>query len=723
MTFSYFNFHLFLFLSLLISLSQNKQKTPPVPIWDKTLSEFFSTHNATNYINIKPKTCLNNESYYLFVMQTIVKPKDIEYEAETLGYTGFCLENHNTSSVEQTLINFYYLWDKANMNSSSLIEIQNLNEGKYVKNRTKIEIKFFGAILILYLIFVIIVTIFPKKIEDKYTIKEFERIKKEREDNDEDNEDNINNINNDYNYNSFKINNDEDKPPADIIIGLDNKNNNKKDNSSINNDLNLENEKEKELINEKEKPLINEINIYNELFYNKIKRAQLWNSFHIFQNISILLEFSELKKYNKLNPIEKEIFIMETFKCFSYIIMMLYSCIPILERIPFKKPERFFNLMKSPLLSFIINGNYFYNTIFLIEGISISYFYLFNKKNYCFSYIIFEIIYKVIPIHFLVTVLYFIFVNSHIFLNTPLSQYFFEKDRQNCECQKINILLFIANYTYGKKDKFFPFCLYHFWFVFNYIQNYIIGMFLLLCYIKFKSFFYVIFIIIYFIGFLLRIIALNIYQAPVSIFEVLNRNLKPYYQRQGIKIFTRGGTFLIGFLFGILYFENKKKILNYTKYNSKILIISIISFLSVFIFQHCINLKLFSRDYNSIIIISYIFKVLKYDIFVLGVLGFLIYFFINPKKAGKIFKLFNNHLFLYLKKLSFISYLTFSIIARIFFYSFETVFNIKLKTILLYIALGIPITLLVSFVLNILFLLPLERVNLIIKSTYIKNLD
>ena len=40
-----------------------------------------------------------------------------------------------------------------------------------------------------------IMTIFPKKIEDKYTIKEFERIKKEREDNDEDNEDNINKLN------------------------------------------------------------------------------------------------------------------------------------------------------------------------------------------------------------------------------------------------------------------------------------------------------------------------------------------------------------------------------------------------------------------------------------------------------------------------------------------------------------------------------------------------
>ena len=65
-------------------------------------------------------------------------------------------------------------------------------------------------------------------------------------------------------------------------------------------------------------------------------------------------------------------------------------------------------------------------------------------------------------------------------------------------------------------------------------------MFLLLCYLKFKSFFYVIFIIIYFIGFLLRIISLNIYNAPVSVFDVLSRNLKPYYQRQGIKIFTRG---------------------------------------------------------------------------------------------------------------------------------------------------------------------------------------
>ena len=729
MHFPFHSLYILFFLFSLINSSENEMNSPPIPVWDKTLSDYFSTHNESNYINIESKICFNNESLYFFVMQTIVKIEGIEDEPETLGYTGFCLQEHNSTSVEQALINYYYLWDRGKMNSSSLIEIQNLNESPNVKDGFHIKWKFIGAILILYLIFVIISTSFPKKIEDRYNIKEFERVKKARESDDEDNNSNSDNINNEdinNSYNSFKINNDEDKPPAAIITSSMNEKN-----KVPNYDANLGNEKndekEKGLINEKdEKPLIKEINIYNELFNNKTKRDRLWNSFNIIQNAKILCEFNCIRKFNKINQIEKEIFIMETFKCISYQIMMLYSCIPVIERLPIKHPEKFFNLVKHPLLSPIINGNYFYNTIFLIEGISISYFYLFNKKNYCLSYIILEILYKVIPLYFLIVILYFIFINSHIFLDTPLSKYFFEKDRENCECQEINILLFIANFTYGMKDKFFPFCLYHFWFVFNWVQNYILGLFLLLCYINFKSFFYVIFIIIYLIGLLLRIISLNIYQPPVSIFNVLKRNLKPYYQRQGIKIFTRGGTFLIGFIFGIFYFENKNKISKYKKYNGKILFFSIIFYCAVFIIQHCINLNLMKSNSNlAMVIVLYFYKLLKYDIFVFSILGFLFYFFINTDKSGKIFNsfLFNNPLFLLMKKLSLTSYLVFSIVARIFFYSFEKEVNIKWKRIVEYIALGIPLTLLISFILNVLFVIPLERVNLTIKSTYIKNID
>ena len=154
-----------------------------------------------------------------------------------------------------------------------------------------------------------------------------------------------------------------------------------------------------------------------------------------------------------------------------------------------------------------------------------------------------------------------------------------------------------------------------------------------------------------------------------------------------------------------------------------LIFLSITFFFTVFVFQHCVNLNLLNRDYIFIVLIQYIFKILKYDFFVLGVLGFLLYFFINADKAGKIFRIFNNHVFLYMKKLSLTSYLIFSIMARIFFYSFEKVFNIKWKRIVEYIFLGIPIALVIGFFLNVLFVLPLQRVNLIIKSTYIKNSD
>ena len=168
-----------LYLSLILSLFTivlNEMKEPPVKIWDKTLSEYFSTHNETNYINIEPKICFNNESLYLFVMQSIIKLEGIKDDAETLGYTGFCLKEHNSTSTEQTLINYYYLWEQGKMNSSSLIEIQNLDESPNVKNKFHIRMKFLGAILILYLLFIIISTAFPKKIVEDDSLKQSGRI-------------------------------------------------------------------------------------------------------------------------------------------------------------------------------------------------------------------------------------------------------------------------------------------------------------------------------------------------------------------------------------------------------------------------------------------------------------------------------------------------------------------------------------------------------------------
>ena len=719
-----FNLEYLLVIISLVKLGECKMKYPPIEIWDKTLNEYFSTHNISNYINIEPKKCLNNESYYLFVMQTILKFSESKDEIETLGYTGFCLKEHNVTPVEYSLLNYYYLWDTSNMNSSSLIEVQKLNqENENLKNKTlNIRLKFLGAIIILYLFFVIIVTLFPKKIDDKYTLKEYERVRKEREeDNNSDN--NIDNINNDDNdnYNLIKIKNDEDKPPADIIADLgSDKNYEISENiSNLNrNSANEENRQEK-------KPLIKEVNIYNELFFNKKNKDRLWNSFNIFQNAKLLCECSSLKKINELDPIEREIFIMETFKCISYLILMYYTCLPIIERLPFKHPEKFYELVKQPISILLFRADLFYNTLFLIQGISISYFYLFNTKNYCITYIIYEIIYKVIPIYVLICVIYFFFVNSNILLTNPLSKYFYEKEHANCKCQELNIFLFIANFTYGTKENFFPFCLYHFWYIFTWIQYYIIGMLLLLCYVNFRSFFYVIYIVIYFVCFLLRLISVNVYSPVFSVFELIQRNLKTYFQRSGLKIFTRSGPFLLGFLFGIYYHEkrNSKKSLLVTlkENNGTLLFISVICFTFNFIF-HCCT-KYISKDHYLAIIVSYLFKVFTHDIFVLGILGFLVYFFINIEKSAKIFRLFNNPLFLFLKKLSLTCYLMMSILARIFFYSLEKPYKISMKKFIVHIFEGIAINLFISFILNILFVLPFQRINSIIKSTYIKSLE
>ena len=722
---SLFHFEYLLILISIIAIVESKMKEPPIEEWDKTLTEYFSTHNITNYINIEPQKCINNESYYLFVMQTILKSKDTNEEVETLGYTGFCLKEYNITAVEHTLINYYYLWDKSNMNSSSLIEVKQLNqENTYLKDLNNIKLKFVGALIILYLFFVLIVTIFPKKIDDKYNLKELERVKKEREeDNNSDNNiDNINNDDYDENYNLLKIKNDEDKPPADIVVDLaSDKNFEMSENISNLNKNSVNDENFKKV----KKPLIKEINIYNELFFNKKNKDRIWNSFNICQNFRLLCELSSLRKLSKLKPIEIEIFIMEAFKCLSYLILMYYTCLPIIERLPFKEPEIFYDVVQKPYLIFLFKADYFYNTLFLIEGIYISYFYLFNKKNYCFSYMIFEIIYKIIPIYILILVLYFFFVNSDIFLNNPLSKYFYEKEHANCECQEMNIFLLIANFSYGAKEQYFPFCLYQFWYIFTWIQYYIIGMLLLLCYVNFRSFFYAVYVMIFFICFSLRLISLNIYSPPFTVYNLIQRNLKTYFQRSGLKIFTRAGPFLFGFLFGIYYHENKNSkssLLTVLKENNgKLLVLSFFFLAFNFIFH--INSKYISQDHYLAIILTYAFKIFTHDIFILGILGLLVCCFISIEKSAKIFKIFNNHIFLLLKKLSLTLYLVMSIIARIFFYSIDKPLELSAKRIVACIFGGLAINIIISIFLNIFFVFPFQRVNSLIKSTYIKAFE
>ena len=117
----------FIIIFSLLNIVNNKMKNPPIEIWDKTLSEYFSNHNISNYINIEPKKCINNESYYLFVMQTILKFNDVNDEVETLGYTGFCLKEYNITPVEHSLINSI---------NPPIVTVSIKNKSEYILKRT-----------------------------------------------------------------------------------------------------------------------------------------------------------------------------------------------------------------------------------------------------------------------------------------------------------------------------------------------------------------------------------------------------------------------------------------------------------------------------------------------------------------------------------------------------------------------------------------------------------
>ena len=64
-----------------------------------------------------------------------------------------------------------------------------------------------------------------------------------------------------------------------------------------------------------------------------------------------------------------------------------------------------------------------------------------------------------------------------------------------------------------------------------------------------------------------------------------------------------------------------------------------------------------------------------------------------------------------------------SILARIFFYSLKEPLKINFKKIVTHIFGGLAINILVSFFLNLFFVIPFQRVNSLIKSTYISRFE
>ena len=113
--------------------------------------------------------------------------------------------------------------------------------------------------------------------------------------------------------------------------------------------------------------------------------------------------------------------------------------------------------------------------------------------------------------------------------------------------------------------------------------------------------------------------------------DLINRNLRLFYGKYGLKIFTRAGPFLIGFIIGILY-SNSKKLSKKTyasiiyKMQKEFIYFNIIFFSIIFLFIfHIQYLELheyisFSKSYW----IVWLFNLLKHDFFSISFIGIII---------------------------------------------------------------------------------------------------
>ena len=666
-----------LFIQLAITLiiiSLQKQQFPPIKIWEIPLENFFknfslnfsSSELGLQYNKLEDhRNCIKqNLTYYLFLIQTQLQLSSYLESIEYRSYLGICLPFfENLNEVHLIQITKYYLWDLNNLTNSIIMDY----DTPILNNNNKKNNKGFYTILfylLSLLIFNIYVSFFP--IDEKFESKnEMENIKKNLEQN-------------------------------------------LQDNLILNENINFDTE-------EKE-------NIDNMNFYKKLK-IDIYNSFNLKNNILMLFKLDKTIYENDFNY-EKNI--LNSIQNFSYIFVSFYTTLPIIEKIPILNPYDFYNLTTKFFFQILFNGDYFYNIIFTLTGFKISYFYI-RKKNIEIKSIIFYIFFQIFSIYFLIIIIYLIYsdIITKIF-NLPLTNYYYNEESYSCNCQRINIFLFIANFTYGLYEKFFPFCVYHFWAIFTDFQYYIIGLFLVFTYLKFYSLFIVIFILIVFNCLIMHIYSLGAYSIPLNHFQLINRNLKFFYGRFGFKIFTRAGPFLIGFIFGVLYFiyKGKKEYLIYKiQENKKLTFLNFFLFFGLFLFQF--NLSYINMhgliNFNNNFTLAWIYNLFKHDLFTISIIGMIISILSNNFK--RLTKFFSSKLGLLLQRISLSFYVNLSLLVRLFFYQRSQPLNITGFNLILYYIFFAFINIIISILFTALFSIPCSKISKIIEDIYLNQKD
>lgn len=680
-----------IYLILCIIISINSKNSEEFEEWRKGITSFIkekSSNPSDKTIESVGKTfnkfdswteCLKNEtlSYYLFLIQSKVEYKK---KIEIKTYLGVCLRKYIPTELEILNLTYTVLWEGYQLNHSIFLGYDEpfANDGKY-----PFRAVFFGFILIVYISFSFYVWKNPKTLNFKTNL-EMERIQKNIE----------------YDMRTRFIA-DEDKTKKDFDLTTT---------------LNYSSLYSSQKNPKEDSPMREE----DERKMKKFFYREMYNSFNINHNLALV--FSPKFCYTPSLNDDNTFHVLSGLRALCFIWILCFTTLPSFFKVPFDDSSVVISEISSIPGQFVFNADFVYNFIFALDGFIVAYTYIKNSKKMNLKYILFEIFGYIFSVYFLIIVAYIFYWQIFIFFsNGPLSSYLYYYESLSCDCQMRNMFLCLANFSFGVYENYFPFCVYHFWAIFSEMQYFIVGIVMIWCYLKFRSLFYTLFVLILFNMYILHITTLGVYPLSTTYLDVLNRNIKNHYAGNGFKLIVRAGPFLYGILFCIFYLSKTYSDGNLVKFAKKYSVFTFIVSSIFFWFGYFMQYLMLNDYFQLNEVGRWIYTLGKHDIISTLFLFMLVSFLSENSPFRRFHRFFNNKFTRVLEKIHFTAYVLMSIVARAVFYSYnEPVKLTKLKLVNYIVGIELT-TIFLSFIMTPLFYIPFARIGNLIKSYYIKK--
>ena len=280
-----------------------------------------------------------------------------------------------------------------------------------------------------------------------------------------------------------------------------------------------------------------------------------------------------------------------------------------------------------------------------------------------------------------------------------------------------------VNFTFGKNETFFPFCMYHLWSLCTEVQYFVIGIFLVWMYLHFKSLFIIIYILIAFNTLVLHVLTLGT-QVNIAYLTTINRNVRTHYSDYSLRFITRAGPYLIGLLCGIIYIDKSFPFNKCMTFIKKYSLVMFICAFGAFWF-------LFFMEYIGIVyeqalpkFVLWCYSLLKHDL--LGSMFLIMIICLigeNDKRLLRIVKVLRCKAAIFIEKIAVAIYVGMPVITRFVFYRFNHKINLGFWRYTTYMVLITCITGVVSVVVSALFRVPVVKLGSVVKRYVMEDVE